>query len=78
MFDGLAFLPPEDVQIEMDFLRTIHPDGADALVQHFSGTYVEERYRRLPQQKITMEPQALLVFEGFRHASDLKYGMSTT
>ena len=47
MLDGLAFLPLDEVNNGMDFLKANTPEGLEDLVQYFDSTYVSGSYRRI-------------------------------
>ena len=47
MLDGLAFLPLDEVNNGMDFLKANTPEGLEDLVQYFDTTYVSGSYRRI-------------------------------
>ena len=47
MLDGLAFLPLDEVNNGMHFLKANTPEGLEDLVQYFDSTYVSGSYRRI-------------------------------
>ncbi len=47
MLDGLAFLPVDEVQDGMEYLKTITPEGLEPLLDYFDNTYVSGVYRHI-------------------------------
>ena len=47
MLDGLAFLPVDQVQEGMDYLKGHTPDSLEPLVEYFDSTYVKGAFRRI-------------------------------
>ena len=47
MLDGLAFLPVDQVQEGMDYLKAHTPDSLEPLVEYFDSTYVNGTFRRI-------------------------------
>ena len=51
MLDGLAFLPTDDLEEGLAYLREIQPDGAEPLLEYFAVNYVEGTFRRIRSRR---------------------------
>ncbi|XP_064474671.1 uncharacterized protein LOC135388795 [Ornithodoros turicata] len=47
MLDGLAFLPLDDVEAGMNFVKAVAPEGVEAVIAYFDETYVNGTYRHV-------------------------------
>ena len=57
MLDGLAFVPLDDVKAAMDYLRTVMPPSAAALVDYFDDNYVNGSVRSLTSGERRVPPR---------------------